>query len=553
MKKIYSIFLVFAMFSLSLSAQSFRGQRIAVPEPTFQNAPDDEKWIPIFVQGQLTTVLQNYTDKAGVKLIDRQNITQCIKEQKFSEKAFIDENTQLEVGKLVAANYIVSISILKKKDTYAVDCRINDAETGEAVGRAFRNPNCTADYLENGNLINDMGYSLLLGIGLSERDLSELKPESNNATFMAKEQKQVVSDNTNLAKGISLERDNGDTNQVIAYYDKISTDSAMSGEALWRLGWKYYSGEGVEIDYAKAAEYYMKSAQTGYAPSQNAIGLSYLEGKGVKQNYATAIYWFEKAVEQDEEWGQNNLGLCYLYGKGVEINYNKAIELLNKSIKQGNTHALVNLGNYYKDVKGDYVSAFNLYKKAADRNDEIGIGSLGICYHCGQGTTKDDKKAFEYFEKAAKLGVSNFQNWLGLCYANGYGTPINKPLAVEWYTKAAENGDSYGQYNLGNSYYMGSGVQKDYSKAFYWWSKAAEQGVADAQDWLGICYYNSYGVKQDKQKAVYWWTKSAENGNPGGQYHLGWSYYYGRGTTPDSDKGIYWLKKAAEQGGMIKK
>ena len=547
MRKIISTILFVCAISLSLSAQSFHGKRLAVPEPTFQNCPNDEKWIPIFVQGQLTTVLQNYTDKAGVKLLDRSNITQCIKEQKFSEKAFIEESTQLEVGKLVAANYIVSISILKKKSTYAVDCRINNAETGEAVGKAFRNPNCTAEYLEDGNLINDMGYALLLGLGVSERELSALKSETSTPQI-SKEEKQVISDNTNLAKGISVEREGGSVQQVAAYYNEISIDSALSGEALWRMGKKYYNGDGVSTDYARAVEYYRKAAEAGYAGAQNDLGFCYYEGKGVEKNYRTAVYWFEKAASQGNTWGQNNLGSCYLNGHGVERDYDKAFDLINKSIEQGNTHALVTLGNYYKNINGDYIKAFELYKKSADKNDETGIASLGICYYYGLGTVKDYSKAFECFEKAAKQGNSAAQVWTGLCYKNGSGTGKNFEQAVEWYKKAAEQGEAYGQNNLGICYYNGEGVKKDYKKAFYWWSKAAEQELPDAQDWLGTCYYNGIGVQRDSDKAFYWASKAAEQGVAHAQYLVGICYYYGKGTKMNQEMGISWWKKAAEQG-----
>ena len=58
-KKILLFLCINSLFLFLLSAQSLRNQRLAVVEPIFQNAPDDEKWIPCFVQGQLTSVLQN--------------------------------------------------------------------------------------------------------------------------------------------------------------------------------------------------------------------------------------------------------------------------------------------------------------------------------------------------------------------------------------------------------------------------------------------------------------------------------------------------------------
>ena len=486
MKKIISSFLFICLFFLSLSAQSFRGQRIAVPEPTFQNAPEDEKWIPIFVQGQLTTVLQNYTDKVGVKLIDRQNIAQCIQEQKFSEKTFIEENTQLQVGKLVAANYIVSISILKKKSTYAVDCRINNAETGEAVGKAFRNPNCTANYLENGNLINDMGYALLLGIGVSERDLSALREETNTKT-QSSEQKQIVSDNTNLAKGISTERGGGTVEQIAVYYDKINDDSGMSGEALWRLGKKYYNGEGVSIDYARAFEYFKESAEKGNIFGQNDIGVCYARGRGVEKDNGKAFYWYSKSAEQGCAVAQTNLGVYYSNGTVVGKDYGKAFYWFSKSAEQENADAQYNLGVFYDfglSIQKDTTKAIYWYSKAAEQGHSLAQYNLGACIYFGYGVKKDYNKAFYLF------------------------------------SKSAEQGNSFAQHNLGACFYFGYGVKKDYNKAFYWWSKAAEQGHSSAQYNLGNCYYDGIGTTKDKEKAIYWWKKASEQGDENAKSEL---------------------------------
>ena len=44
----------------------------------------------------------------------------------------------------------------------------------------------------------------------------------------------------------------------------------MSGYALgqYNVGVQYFSGKGVELDYAKAVEFYEKAAKQGFAPAQ---------------------------------------------------------------------------------------------------------------------------------------------------------------------------------------------------------------------------------------------------------------------------------------------
>jgi TPR repeat protein len=64
------------------------------------------------------------------------------------------------------------------------------------------------------------------------------------------------------------------------------------------LGNKYYSGQGVERDYAVARQYFEKAAAGDYAVAQYYLGLMYENGQGVEQDRAAAQEWYEKAAEQ---------------------------------------------------------------------------------------------------------------------------------------------------------------------------------------------------------------------------------------------------------------
>ena len=58
----------------------------------------------------------------------------------------------------------------------------------------------------------------------------------------------------------------------------------------------------------------------------------YKEGQGVEQNYIKAVEWFLKAAEQDNSDAQFNLGLIYQEGgKGIERNDAKAAEWYRKA------------------------------------------------------------------------------------------------------------------------------------------------------------------------------------------------------------------------------
>ena len=121
------------------------------------------------------------------------------------------------------------------------------------------------------------------------------------------------------------------TTQVIAEQE--------DADAQYRLGFKYYMGKGVEQDYAKAFEWYLKSASQGNAEAQNNLGELYDKGKGVEQDSAKAFEWYLKAAEQGDAKGQFNVGALYHKGEGIEQSDSKAIEWYLKSASQGNNGA----------------------------------------------------------------------------------------------------------------------------------------------------------------------------------------------------------------------
>ena len=76
---------------------------------------------------------------------------------------------------------------------------------------------------------------------------------------------------------------------------------AESGDAKsqLRLARMYYNGDDVPKDYAKAAEWYQKSAAQGNAIAQYNLGMMYQKGEGVTKDAAKAKEWLRKAAAQD--------------------------------------------------------------------------------------------------------------------------------------------------------------------------------------------------------------------------------------------------------------
>ena len=133
------------------------------------------------------------------------------------------------------------------------------------------------------------------------------------------------------------------------------------------IGCQYYYGYGVEKSYEKAVEWYTKAAEMGNARAQYCLGSLYHDGqiamqsylksvdksfntylKAEETSYKKAVEWFIKSAEQGYARAQYALGVCYEYGNGVEFSYVKAAEWYTKAAEKGYVWAQYDLAFYYK-------------------------------------------------------------------------------------------------------------------------------------------------------------------------------------------------------------
>lgn len=70
--------------------------------------------------------------------------------------------------------------------------------------------------------------------------------------------------------------------------------------AQFYLGVCYECGEGIEQNYEKAAEWYIKAAEQGMPEAQFNIAMFYKYGDGVNKDLAEWVKWLTKAAEQGD-------------------------------------------------------------------------------------------------------------------------------------------------------------------------------------------------------------------------------------------------------------
>jgi TPR repeat protein len=98
----------------------------------------------------------------------------------------------------------------------------------------------------------------------------------------------------------------------------------------------YSSDEGFSTEFREN----LLPAQQGDAKAQVFVAYLYETGQGVEQNYAKAAEWYSRAARQCNPTAQTQLGNMYRLGKGVPQNYVLAYMWLDLASKKGSTQAV---------------------------------------------------------------------------------------------------------------------------------------------------------------------------------------------------------------------
>ena len=317
-----------------------------------------------------------------------------------------------------------------------------------------------------------------------------------------------------------------------------------------------------EKDYAKAMEYYQKSADMGNTKAWIDLGGIYYNGDGVSQDYNKAMEYFRRAADENEPGALFMLGQMFRFGEGIEKDDNKAFRYMQDAISacQDNAEddlwrraALYAVGQMYREGHGtekDASKGFKYLLQSAELGDTDAMNAVGFMYEDGEGVANDIFKAKDWYTKAAELehitAMTNLGHWYET-YENEYAY-YDFEKAVKWYRKAMEAGDTDAKYRLGELYLEGHGVPKEEKTAFTLFEEAAKDGHIEAMNYIGVMYDRGDGTTQDKKKAIDWYRKAADAGNAIAMNNLGYSYEIGDGVPKDYKQAANWYKKAADEG-----
>lgn len=184
-------------------------------------------------------------------------------------------------------------------------------------------------------------------------------------------------------------------------------------------------------------------AESGDPDAQNSLGVAYHNGDGVERNYQKAREWYLKAAKQDQKYALNNLAIIYKYALGVDKDLQEAFKYFLRAAELGQLNAIESVAIAYDYGYGtptDYKKAVEWYIKAANNGLRVAQNNLGAKYKSGQGVQKSYTKAFHWYSEAAKQGEEFAQCNLAICYEEGNGVQKNLKKALYWFEKSSKNG-----------------------------------------------------------------------------------------------------------------
>ena len=298
-----------------------------------------------------------------------------------------------------------------------------------------------------------------------------------------------------------------------------------NAEALVKLGRIYLSGMGVEVDYKKAHNYFVKAAKEQNAQGFTYLAYTYAVGLGVDVNEEKAVSYFEKASELNDLYASFALGFMYRKGLfGLDKDEAKALEYSQKAANGGFAPAkyeqafllerqaqrLKKSKDPLDNKKGDELKSqyMSLYKAAADANYAPALYALAIKYL----DEKKDKEAFNLLEKAKEANYAIAYYALAYLYDTGRGCTQDFYKSFEYYEQAYELGYKKAVLDIANAYLYGLGVSQNYKTALDVCRDAVNGGIKEANYFAGMCFEYGLGVDQNYQKAIelYGYAKVAE-------------------------------------------
>lgn len=332
----------------------------------------------------------------------------------------------------------------------------------------------------------------------------------------------------------------------------------------------YFGTDKVFMNREKAAELYRQSAELGYPPAMERLGVGYHDADmGLEKDSEKCIYWLRKAAEAGNAYGQWCLSACYREGFGVPKDEEQSMYWTKLSAENGMADSQYGLGLLFNlddneispklkaaGYKHDLKQAEYWLTKAAEQEHVDAYMALAKLYY----KTGDSEKMVQWAIKAADKNIPEAVNLCGTMMYSGFGGfPEDKENALKYLSKAVNMLDKYPDESqwlvllrLGQCYYYGNGTKENHNLAFKYFSMMpgeAYSSYCDVPYYLGDYYSGLHNVTIiDNYKALEFYRIAMENGSQWGKLKYAVGIWKGTAGKPNRRKGLKMIKELAREG-----
>ncbi len=339
----------------------------------------------------------------------------------------------------------------------------------------------------------------------------------------------------------------------------------------------YYYGIGIDQNYVKAIESYIKLTKTDevneklydcYTSIDDQRGLFkflqitlnnkstnveqllklahfYLDGNVITRNEEMACKYLQIAANNDSEEALYLLA-CLYYQSSDKAKQLECIDWYEMLANNNHEEAIEFLFNYYKDKNED--KAYKYAKLLEDKNIEEVLIFLAKNSLNGDSINMED--AFKYNKFLADKGETDLYNLIGDFYYQGLVVDKNDEEAFSYYMLAANCNEVEAYFSLGYCYENGLFVDRDYKTAHKYYSDAEKKGSLKAKLALANLNDNAIDTDVDYKVSFEIYTQLA-NIDTYSVYKLGYCYENGLGCKKNIKKAISYYNQAFEQGELF--
>ncbi|MBQ4810792.1 sel1 repeat family protein [Pseudoalteromonas luteoviolacea] len=261
-----------------------------------------------------------------------------------------------------------------------------------------------------------------------------------------------------------------DIAQAIKYYERgVELGDAQS---MHNLGSMFNEGSGVEKNRQRALALFEQATLRGNRFSAFNLGNAYLYGEGKEQSNERAIEYYLKSANQGYA-----AAFCQVADLELANDWPKAKSYYFEGAKLGAGICAEKLTNYMRIRNERDLPIVTLLISLANRGIALAYRELGIIYHYGGfGEEVNFLKAKENYLRAGELGEGMAYANLGYIYEEGKLVAQDLQIAASMYVKSVEQGSALGQNNLASFYSKGIVFEQDIPKAIELYELAANGG-----------------------------------------------------------------------------